>query len=301
MINQRQIEVFHAVYQSGSVSGAARVLGITQPSISKALKRAEDLMGYPLFRVVRGRIVPTDEAHFLFGEAREVQQRIETFNEKAKNLRRGDDGHLRLTALHSLGLAAIPSGIARFRRRHPDISFDIKTVHSEDIVRALYDRTCDIAFAYDAPPPARLETIKLGSGELVLLFRKEDLPGAPRRVPLSMLADRPLIHLVNAGSVGALFNASVGRYAPGSAEINVQSYFVAAGLVREGVGVAVIDEYTARGMLTPDLDYRPFSERIRFDVFGIHLEDRPLSQLGKQFLAVLRELLSEPAIASGHR
>ena len=56
----RQIEVFHAVYTCGTMTSAARLLNVSQPSVSKVLAHAEQQLGYPLFERVRGKLVPRD-------------------------------------------------------------------------------------------------------------------------------------------------------------------------------------------------------------------------------------------------
>jgi len=276
MMNLRHIEVFHAVYQTGSVSGAARALYVSQPSVSKVLRHAETRIGFQLFRVVKGRLVPTDEAHILFREARELQGRIESLRETTRNLRRGGEGHLRLAVLPSLGLGIAPAAVARFRALKPDVSFEIKTLHNEDILRSLYERNSDLPVAYDAPRHPRLAEIVLGSGELVLLYRKADLPDAPERVSLDMLNHLDLIRLTGSGSVGSLFSSEVDPDEPSRASISVQTYYVAAALVRRGAGFAVVDEYAARESLSDDLDFRRLAESVAFNVYCIHLEDRPL-------------------------
>src|SRR5450631_1029856 len=68
----RHIEVFHAVMLTGTVNGAARLLNVTQPAVTKILQRAEDLLGFKLFMRNKGRIVPTAEANVLFGEATKI-------------------------------------------------------------------------------------------------------------------------------------------------------------------------------------------------------------------------------------
>ena len=55
----RHIEVFNAIYLSGSISAAAQLLNVSQPSLSKTLQHAEDQLGFKLFRRVRGRLLPT--------------------------------------------------------------------------------------------------------------------------------------------------------------------------------------------------------------------------------------------------
>ena len=68
----RQIEVFHAVYTTGSISAAARALHVSQPSVSKVLHHTQHQLGLTLFTLVRGRLVATDEAHALFVEVSEI-------------------------------------------------------------------------------------------------------------------------------------------------------------------------------------------------------------------------------------
>jgi len=291
MMNLRHIEVFHAVYQTGSVSGAARALHVSQPSVSKVLRHAESRIGFALFRLVKGRLIPTEEAHILFHEARELHSRIESLHETTKNLRRGGGGHLRLAVLHALGLDFAPAAVAQFRVKHPDLMFEIKTLHNEEILRSLYERNSDIAVAYDAPLHPRLSGIKIGAGELVLLYRKQDLPEAPARVSLDMVKHLDLIRLSGQGFVGDLLTSEIDRSDPIRSSISVQTYYVAAALVRRGAGVAVVDEFTARASLTPDLDFRPLVDLAAFSVYCVHLEDRPLSRVARDFVTTLQQTL----------
>ena len=61
----RQIEIFYHVYLAGSISGAARDLNVSQPSVSKVLRHAEDQLGVELFLRNKGKLVPTAAAHEL--------------------------------------------------------------------------------------------------------------------------------------------------------------------------------------------------------------------------------------------
>ncbi len=264
---------------------------VSQPSVSKVLRHAESIIGFQLFRIVRGRLVPTAEAHVLFQEACELHGRVESLRETTRNLRRGGEGHLRLAVLPSLGLGIAPAAVAHFRTRNPDVSFDIKTLHNEDILRSLYERNSDLAMSYDAPRHPRLAEIVVGSGELVLLYRKKDLPEAPERISSEMLQDLNLIRLTGPGWVGSLFSSKIHPSELSRAGISVQTYYVAAALVRRGAGFAVVDEYTARESVGEDLDFRPLLEPTSFNVYCIHLEDRPLTGMAREFVDVLKKVL----------
>lgn len=292
MMSLRHIEVFCAVYQAGSVSGAARHLNVSQPSVSKVLRHAESRIGFTLFRVVKGRLVSTDEAHILYNEARDVYARIHSLNETTKNIGRGHEGHLRIAVLPSLGLEVAPVAVAAFLKKFPDVTFDIKTMHNKDMLRSLYERHSDIGIVYDAPLHPRLVGKKIGKAELVLLFRKSELPDLPEEVSLDMVGDRKIIRLTDEGTVGSLVDAQLGIHPDITSNITVQTYYIAASLVRHGVGLAIVDEFTARANLSEDLDFRRFKKRVQYEIYCIHLDDRPLSKLSKEFTKIMKNTLS---------
>ncbi|MDB5705287.1 MAG: LysR family transcriptional regulator [Sphingomonas bacterium] len=292
MMKLRHIEVFHAVYQTGSVSGAARALHVSQPSVSKVLRHAEAQIGFVLFRVVKGRLVATAEAHVLFHEVRELHGQIESLQATAKNLQRCGGGHLRLAVLPSLGLQVVPRAVAKFRASHPDVSFEIKTVHKEDILRSLYERSSDIAVAYDSPRHPRLSEVSIGAAELVLLYRKQDVPDPPEQLSIDALERFDLVRLAGTGSIDTLLTSEIDTALARRTSISVETYYVAAALVREGAGVAVVDEFTARAMVGNDLDFRPLEKDSKFGVYCIHLEDRPLSLISQDFIAEMQKAIT---------
>lgn len=291
-MNLRHIEVFHAVYMNGSVMSAAQALNVSQPSVSKVLAHAEIKLGFPLFRRLRGRLVPTDEAHILFREISELHGRMQSIQKTAKNLRGGIASYLRLAVLPALGLSAAPEAVARLIADHPNSNVDIQTLHHDDVLRSLMERDCDLAVGYDAPSHPKLLSVEIGRGELVALFRKEDIDTPARRMNLSAFKGMNFITLANSGPVGNLYSSeTAGLDLDLKERISVRTFYVAAGLVRAGAGVAVVDEYTARASLTPELDFRPLHPAISFGVHAIYLADRPPSRLGNAFIAALSAVL----------
>ncbi|TKD51075.1 LysR family transcriptional regulator [Sphingomonas baiyangensis] len=287
-MNLRHIEVFHAVYLHKSVSGAARALNVSQPSVTKVLRHAESLLGFDLFVRTKGKLVPTDAADSLFAEASLVQDRVRALRETSRNIRRGG-GTLRISALPSLALGVLPAAVARFLKRHPGTALDLQTVHHDDLAAKLYERECDIAIAFEPPAGIAVADHWLGEGELVVLYREADLPAAPRRLDLGDIAAFPFISLAHSGPLGQLFSGEAERRGIELAEIvSTRTFYIAATLVRAGVGVAVVDSFTAAASLSDELSWRPLKPSIQFDVRAMHLEDRPLSQAGAAFLDDLR-------------
>ena len=287
-MNLRHIEIFHAVYLNGSASAAARALNVSQPSVSKTLRHAESLLGFPLFERTAGRLVPTEDAHSLFGDVADIQERVRALREAGRNRRAGAGTTLRISALPSLALGVLPATVSRFLQQHPDTRFDLQTVHHDDLLRKLYERECDIAIASECPRGAALSQSWLGEGELVVLYREEDLPGAPARIELAQLAGRRLISLTGSGPIGTLLADELDRLGLAFDEtVATRTFYIAAALVRAGVGITVVDSFTAEAWLAEGLAMRPLKPSLAFDVHAIHLLDRPPAALATDFLRML--------------
>ena len=91
--------------------------------------------------------------------------------------------------------------------------------------------------------------------------------------------------------MGTLFSREVTRLNVDIREtVTISTMYVAAALVREGVGVAVVDDFTARVCVADDMDYRPFEPPLSFGVYSVCLADRPVSRITRAFITLLAEM-----------
>ncbi len=292
-MNLRHIEVFHSVYLNGSVSAAARALNVSQPSVSKVLRHAESLLGFPLFDRTGGRLVPTQDAHTLFGDVSEIQDRVYALRETSRNLKRGSGGMLKISTLPSIALDALPTTVRKFLQTHKDVKFDLQTIHHADLLRKLYERETDIAIAYEVPVDTPIGYQSLGAGQLMVLYKEEDMPEAPPQVELEQLVGRPLISLTASGPIGQLFAKEVQRAGLILDEvISARTFHIATALVRQGIGMAVVDNFTAQASLTPGLSMRPLIPQLTFKVHAMHLNNRPPTALANDFLKELARTIA---------
>lgn len=288
----RQIEVFHAVYANGSISAAARALNVSQPAVSKVLRHTEAQLGINLFDLVRGRLVPSDEAHALFREVDEVFDRIASLQLTAQNLRASGAGHLRIGVVPSLGLEIAPRAIAAFRAKNPDVTFGVRTLHHNDVVRALYERECDLAIGYDPPDHPRMRQKKLASATLCVLAPKGHFGVDQNTITVRELQGREVVSVTGSGPIGDLVTSALLKAQVDVHEIvSVSTYYIAAALVRYGSGVAIVDAFTAQAMATDSLDVLRLTPELNFGVCAVWLEDRPLSKLGSKFVGSVEDVL----------
>jgi DNA-binding transcriptional LysR family regulator len=293
-MNLRHIEIFYSIYTHGSVSAAARSLNISQPSVSKTLRHAESLLGFLLFERSNGRLIPTEDAHALFDEVRDIHERVAALKEGARNLKRGSGVRLAVSALPSVALSVLPDAVARFLLVHPSVRFDLQTVHHDDILRKLQERETDIAIAVQVPQHVPIESRWLGEGELVVLYREEDIPDAPSRLELSSLDQHQFVSVAGSGPIGEIFTAELDRLGLSFDDsMTARTFYIATALVKSGVGLTVVDSFTAQAALAPGLAIRPLKPPLTFDLYAMYLQNRPPSAIASEFLSALAAVVDE--------
>lgn len=112
----RHIEVFHAVYTTGSITSAARMLYVSQPSVSKVLAHAESQLGFALFERNRGKLTPTAEADMLFDEVDKIYRQLFTVRRKAENIRQHRAGVVDIAVTPALGLSGYQTLLPGFAK-----------------------------------------------------------------------------------------------------------------------------------------------------------------------------------------
>lgn len=241
----RHIEVFHAIRQTGSISKAAALLGVSQPAASKILQHAESSLGFKLFERVKGRLHSTVEADVLHPEVVEIQQRLERLRMLSAHLRRAPEGRLRIGCLPSLGLSIMPKAIHDFRASHPSIGCEVDTNHLEMLLSQLRSRHIDLGVTLLLKEQPDIRTQILGEAELV--YFGPDFGGATN---LYEIKDVSLIGVSRQDRIGELvasnFEALGYSYKPA---VEVQTYFLACAFAAAGCGAVIVDEFTARSML----------------------------------------------------
>ena len=293
----RQIEVFYAVYSAGSISKAGDLLGVSQPAISKVLRHTEDTLGYALFERTPTGLVPTKEATELFEGAAKVFSEVNRFRARASGIQQGDGKPLRIALAPSIGLSAGPQAVAKHAARHPDISIEIETFHFDEAVNALRNEQTDIAIAYQPYPREGLRIIPIATASFVCVTPSGHWTDNRSKITAQDLIGEPLIYLNVDAPLGHLLSSHLESVSEiqQSQRIVVNTYYIAKMLVASGAGIAVVDEYAARGPSSADVDIYQFSENIGLSVGAIVRETYNLSTLERDFLD---QLTAELAVAS---
>jgi DNA-binding transcriptional LysR family regulator len=116
MISLRHVEVFHAIMVAGSVTGAARILNVSQPAVTAVLKHCESLIKFKLFERAGGRLKPTKEAEALFPNVAAIFGRVEALDGMVRDLAGGALGSLSLAAAFPIANGFLAQAVATFMR-----------------------------------------------------------------------------------------------------------------------------------------------------------------------------------------
>ncbi len=156
--SQRGLQAFRHTVLTGSVTGAAAVLGRTQPAISRLLKELEADIGFALFERVKGRMVPTPEGRLFFEELQRAFAGFERIASVAAEIRQGRRGTLRIAAMPAAAAHLLPRVVRRFTGANPGTAVALQVLPSADVARLVQTQDCDLGVVEGALSPPALAT-----------------------------------------------------------------------------------------------------------------------------------------------
>jgi DNA-binding transcriptional LysR family regulator len=289
-INFKQLEAFRAVMLTGTTVRAAEMLNISQPAVSRYLQNLELDVGFALFERHQGRLHPTAEGEALFSEAQNTFAGLGRLRRVAEDIRLLRRGHLRLVVPTPLARGLMPQAIAVFRARHPEVSVTLDIAVRRELRNRVDAQQFDLAFAtlpfdYCAAGISPLVSV---SGVCVLPPGHE--LANRKAVRAKDLSDATFISLspdtLARYEIDMVFDeASVHR----NLAIETQTASSVCELVAAGLGVSVVDPFTANSFANLGIHVRPFRPAITYDYGLLYPAQRPLSQVAEIFAAIVRE------------
>ncbi len=290
-LNLRQIEVFRAIMLSGSISGASKLLFVSQPAVSRLIAYTEQRLGLVLFERIKGRLYPTPEAKRLFAEVSTLYQIVQRVNEVADNLAENRVGQLRLSCSPSLGQSLMPRAIAAFRREFPEVRLVLQTLIPSVMLQSLLTQQVELGVAYLSMDHPSFASQSLYENHFVAVLPEGHPLASRAQVSAAELAEQPLIgYSADIPFAMLVRDIFAGLPAEPEARIEVQQAHVACAMVQAGAGVALVDEMSVRGPIWSGVVTVPLVETVSAPISVYHLELEPLSRLAREFIRVLREL-----------
>jgi DNA-binding transcriptional LysR family regulator len=292
----RHIEVFHAIMQVGTISGAAQVLHISQPAVTKVLQHCELQLGMPLFERVRGKLYPKPEAHLLFAETEKLNRDLQGIRRLAASLKGRAVETIRLVSTPTIAVSVLPQAMRAWRRSFADTRCELATHHTSEIVNTLRLGEADLGLSLQDPRHPGILAEPIAQGVMTVIAPPGRWAAAQTAAPLTAAGlEGELIGYADNDPLGELVVASCeAQGVQPHFHTVVQTYQIARSLVEAGGGMAVVDPFTAasgRGRLQS----RPWAPAIPIQLYLLTPAHAPLShgarQLANSIAAAARALL----------
>lgn len=261
MIEWELYRSFAHVMREGSLSGAARVLGMAQPTVGRHIAALESALGLVLFTRSQTGFLPTEAAIALHPHACAMESMAQALERTASNYGDGVRGTVRVTVSEVFGVEVMPAVLAALRQRHPALHIELVAANH---VQDLLHREADIAVRITRPKQEQLIARRIGTVEMGLYATADYLARQGLPASLADLARHALIGY-DAGTPfvrDALLPWPQFHHA--NLALRTDNDLAQLALIRAGAGIGICQVALAQRA--------PALTRVLPDIFAVHLE-----------------------------
>lgn len=264
-ISMRAIEAFNFVIECGSVSGAAEMMNISQPAVSRLIRNLEERTDLKLFNRFGGKVVPTAEARELAVEVDRTFVGLAEIERAAQAIRTGRRSTISIASMPAIANTILPDTLVDLAGTNPDTHVTLLAMQTHEVIRRVALRQSQIGFT----SPTRHE-------HDIDLIRTLDLPYyciLPTGHPLAEceslsfddFIDQRMVGYTDNTATGAMIDQHFARMQR-MPDIVMRSHLsnVVSALVLRGLGISLVDVFTAQahsqngGHSVPFVGDRPF-------------------------------------------
>jgi DNA-binding transcriptional LysR family regulator len=292
MLKLRHLEIFRAVVKGGSLTEASRLVQMSQPAVSKSLRHMEDLLGFQLFRRVKGgRVQPTKEGLSLFEEADKIFHSVSVLERYARDLRESQSGVLSVACTPTLSCSFVADAIVRFRSKRPKLRVWLQVANTRQVLDLVSSRQADLGLIYAPVDNSEFETIALFQTELVCVMAKDHPLARKEEIRPADLVHSAIITNVRNEPIHELLRSAFGSIdLDRLVMIGTNNTVAACSLVQAESGVAIVEPMSVRELF-PNTVQRAFRPRIRITPRAIYSRQAPLSRMARSFLDTVRDVV----------
>lgn len=290
-VTLKQVTAFLAVADAGSFTAAAERLQVAQPALSQAVRELETELGLRLFDRTTRRVELTVAGREFREATARVVGDLDFAIRNARDLANRRRGRIVVAAPPLLAANVLPSAIQDFAKAYPDIAVEVIDAPTLSIVDTVRAGGADCGVGTFAAGENGIERVSLMRDRLQLFCRDDSPFGKARSVRWAELAGHPLVALTRDSAIRRLmeigFESAELQLTPA---YEVHQIATALGMVKAGLGIAVLPTYARSGMLSEEIVARPLTDPdIGRDIVLIHASGRSVSPAVSAFTPILRK------------
>ena len=282
----RHLEAFRAIMVRRTVTGAAEMLGVTQPVVTRLIADLEERIAIALFTRDKGRLIPTPEAILLFADVNQSLIGIERIANAATGIKALKLGHLEIAAAPNMSLSFLPQAIASFTQEHPETLVTMHMHSSATVLDLVQSGRCNLGFAM-----VPIQATRHGNSEILLSAKMVGVVPAGHRLASkrvlnpedfegeSFISMEPLME-TRIKIDALMLSHGVNR----RMNVETQISSVVIKLAEAGAGISIIDALSASGYSGSLLKFIPFEPEIVTDYSMVISPRNPSTLMLKPFI-----------------
>lgn len=277
----RQLEAFQATAKTGSVTQAAKLLGVSQPAVSRLLADFSSAVGFELFERKSGTLTPTSEARYMLTEVSRVFESLNHLEDLRRDLKERTAGHLRIACLPGFATSHLPKVLTEFLDQRPGVTVTLEPDRPERILEWIigeqYD--CGITDGFSGHPAT--ERIDIPIKTVCILPQGHALADKKTISPID-LQNEKIVHSRRDSPFHVALSQSFAQQGVSlNSWIEVRQFTGACTIVSQGKGVSIVSALDAAQFEDKGVISRPFEPQLEHRLSIL----RPLS--GNRSLLVL--------------
>jgi len=304
VIIEKKIEVFLAVADAGSFSGAARRLSLSQSAVSFHVDTLERELGTSLFRRKGRTISLTPEGELLHQEVRTLAQearRVEDiFSEESASIAQ----RISLAGGALTCAFTVPWDLAAFQQKYPEVVFTYERLRQDALVDKLVSGELDLAFVGYRIRHRKLATQVCLRDEIILVGAPDR---APDRVTLEELGGLPLLWVINDRGLELLVSQSLSEAGLPMWKLNivveVEDLSTLKTAVQAGLGLAFLPRVTAAHQLRFEVLKEVSVEGLELNrlTYLVYSKGKHPREVVRRFVEFMRQRCAQKAVEAEAR
>ncbi|KHN53061.1 LysR family transcriptional regulator [Pectobacterium fontis] len=289
----RHIEIFQAIVQAGTISGAARLLNVSQPNVSRVLNHAEQQLGFSLFERRTQGMIATEEGLRLIPKVQELFSHLQSISSLTEQIKTSKAHSVRLGAAHAFGQMIVAPTLVEFHKQAASVKVELVTEHFSTLCQNILQNQLDFALIFGQQVPSELLAEPLFQSTMVALLPKDSPINGP--VSLEWLCNNNLLMMQHQDPLGQVVHRALRDKAlKPAASLYIKTYSVIADMVLAGGGAGIVDLFTAC-RYADQLKIVPIDQPLPFEVTLISRRDNPQSQATLQLKQMMKNRCREIA------
>lgn len=303
-MNYERLKIFIAVAEKNSFSEAAKILYVTQPTITSQVKTLEEELNTKLFERTTKRVAMTQSAHILLKYAKEIVRLSELAQKEILHIENTINGDLSVGCSLTIGEYILPEFFKPFIDSYPLIQMSVKIANSNTIVEDLKDQLVDVGLIETRIEDPQIILEPILEDELILIAAPDYFSSNESKISLDQLKEIPLIVREKGSGTRAVMDNHLEQAGLSLTDLNIVmelgSTEAIKTAVESGLGVSFISKSTIKKELKLKLLKTYSIKNMSFYrcFYIAYRNDRVLKSSTEFFLKKLRTIIQEREVGT---